>query len=93
MADARSIGCVAARRNVVDLQGNDVTTTQLTVDSKVEQRPITNPSFDLKLCSDGLDVLGAKWQLRANDLPLAPGSGFRDGRDGARDSGHVDLLS
>jgi hypothetical protein len=38
---------VAVRGNFVDLEGKEVATPELAVDSKVEQREVSSPSFDL----------------------------------------------
>jgi len=39
------------------------------VDGKIEQSEVPNPTSNLELCPDGPDVLG-KWRLRSNDLSL-----------------------
>jgi hypothetical protein len=93
LADARSIGRVAARRDVIYFQGDDVATTKFAIDSDVEQRQIANPTLDLELRPDGPDMLRAEWRLRANDLSLIPRYALGDVLVGAGDIGRGDLLS
>jgi hypothetical protein len=93
LADARSIGRIAARRNVIDSQSDYVASTEFAIDSDVEQRQIANATFDLKLSSDGPDVLRAKWRLCADDFSLIPRYALGNVLAGAWDIGHGDLLN
>jgi hypothetical protein len=38
---------VSARRNVIDLERDDVATTQLAVDGEIEQGEVADTAFDL----------------------------------------------
>ncbi|MCK1495246.1 hypothetical protein IVB14_33775 [Bradyrhizobium sp. 180] len=93
LADTGSIGRIAAGCDIIDFEGDNVATTKFAIDSDVEQRQIANPTFDLELCSNGPDVLGTEWRLRANDLSLIPRSPLGDVHVGAWDISHDDLLS
>ena len=70
---------IATRCNVIDLECHDVATAKLAVDSEVEQSKIADATFDLELCPDRLDILGAEWRLRADDLALVPRNTPRGG--------------
>jgi hypothetical protein len=56
LPDCRTIESVAIRRHVIDPDRNDITTAQLTIDSKVEQRDIARAFFHMQLGSDRPDV-------------------------------------
>ena len=56
LSDGGPIHRVAARRNIIDADGDDVTATQLAVDRQVEQRQIALLALDLELGSDRPDV-------------------------------------
>jgi hypothetical protein len=81
----RSSGDLFAVADVPDLEGNEVTTAELAVDSKVEECEFADPIFHLKADSKCPDVLGLEWRLLANDLALVPWlamSGVRYGSHG-----------
>ena len=46
LSDGRTIDRIAIRSDVFDPQGDDVATTQLAVDCKVEKGKVAAPSFD-----------------------------------------------
>jgi len=52
LADCRTIESVAIRRHVIDSDRYDITSAQLAVDSKVEQREIARAFFDVQFGSD-----------------------------------------
>ena len=62
--------------NVVDLQRYNIAATKFTIDGHIEQGQVTEPTFDLELCSDRPDVLGTKWRLCTDDLSLFHGTFF-----------------
>jgi hypothetical protein len=54
---------VAARGNIFDLEGNDITPTQLAVDGEIKHRQIARIAPDLKFGSDRPDMLRAERRL------------------------------
>jgi len=72
LANARTICCIAAWRDVIDLQRHDVAATKLAVDGYVEQGQVTESASHLELRPDGPDVLGAEGRLRSDDFSLVP---------------------
>jgi len=42
----RTIDCIAIRSDITDLQGDEIATTELAVDGKVEQGKVTGPFLD-----------------------------------------------
>jgi hypothetical protein len=74
LPNTRAIGCIIARRDVIDLERHDIATTELTVDSEIEQSKVPNPTFDLKLDPDRPDVLGARPSISVEKILARPGS-------------------
>jgi hypothetical protein len=77
LSDSRSIRGIAIRRDIINFEGHEIATTELAIDSEVEERKVPNAAFDLKLSSDRPNVLGAKRRLCPDDLPFIPGDVLR----------------
>jgi len=72
LSDGRSVHRVAARRHVIDAQGNDITAAQLAVDSEVEERQIALSIRHLELSSYRPDVAWSQRWLGADELSFIP---------------------
>jgi hypothetical protein len=73
LADAGSISRYAVGSNVLDFNADDVTPSQLAVDSNVEHRKIACLAVDLKLGTDRPHVLGPQGRLGTDQFALVPG--------------------
>src|SRR5262245_55032381 len=76
LPDRSPVSRISTRRNVIDLERDDIATAELAVDGEIEQSEVTETTFDLELCPDRPDVLRAEWRLRSDDLALVPGDTF-----------------
>ena len=72
--------------NVPDLQGNEVASTQLAVNTQVKQRELAYPVLHLEADAERPDVLELERSLLPDDLALVPrlamsgvARGFHDG--------------
>ena len=81
----RSSGHLLAVADVPDLEGDEVTTAELAVDSKVEECEVADPVFHLKSDSKCPDVPGLERRLLANDLALVPWLAMNGVRYGSHD--------
>ena len=72
LADASSIGCQAARGDVLDLDANDITPAQLAVDCKIEHRQVAFLAVQLELSTDRPHVLGLQGRPGADHFASIP---------------------
>src|SRR6185437_15679261 len=79
LSDGRTVDRIAIRRDVFDPQGDNVATSQLAVDRKVEQRKVAGPSFDQESGSDRPGLVWAQRRLGSDKLALVPGRATGDG--------------
>jgi hypothetical protein len=63
LAYDRAIDGISIRRDIFDPQGDDVATTKLTVDGKIEQRKVSGPLFDQQSGSDRPDLVWPQRRL------------------------------
>src|SRR5215475_7861358 len=61
-----AIDCIAIRSNILDLQGDDVATTKLAINGKVEHRQVAGSSLDQQSGSDRPNVLWSQWRFGPN---------------------------
>jgi hypothetical protein len=73
LPNGRTIDRIAIPSDIFDPQGDDVATSQLAVDRKVEQRKVAGPSFDQESCSDRPDLVWPQRRFRSDQLALVPG--------------------
>lgn len=73
LSDDRTIDGIAIRSEVFDPLGDDVATSQLAIDRKVEQGKVAGPSFDQEPASDRPDLVWPRWRLAPISLPLFQG--------------------
>jgi len=52
LSDGCAIGRVAARGDILDPDGDDVTAKKLAVDCQIEHGEVANAAFNLKFCPD-----------------------------------------
>src|SRR6185437_4741313 len=79
LSDGRTVDGIAIRSDVFDPQGDDVATSQLAVDRKVEHGKVAGPSFDQESGSDRPDLVWAQRRLGSDQLALVPGRAPGDG--------------
>ena len=72
LQDDGTRGHLVSMRNVTDFEFDKVTSAQLAVDAKVEERELSDPSFHLKTHAQSLDVLDLEGGLLSNNLVLVP---------------------
>jgi hypothetical protein len=72
LAHCRAINGVSVRRNVLDFEGNDIATAQLTVDGQIEHRQVAFAVCDLELCADRPDVFWPERRFGSYQLALVP---------------------
>jgi len=72
LADASSIGCQAARGDVLDLDVDHITPAQLAVDCKIEHRQVAFLAVQLEFGADRPHVLGLQGRPGAYDFALVP---------------------
>jgi hypothetical protein len=65
-------GNAVAVADVTDLQPDEITSAQLAVDTKVEQREISRAAKQLEPDADGPDLSQFERRLLANQLALVP---------------------
>lgn len=70
--NSRSISHVAARRDVVDAEADEIAAAQLIVDGKIEQSEIALAVLNLKSDTNGPDLLRPKGTLLTNETSLVP---------------------
>jgi hypothetical protein len=87
-----TVGGVAVRSDVIDLDGDDIAAAQLAVDRQVEHREVTCSSLDVEPRSDRPNVLRPERGLCADQLALVPGN-TRRLRGKISRFGHGQLLS
>ena len=74
LPDGRTIDRIAIRSDIFDSQGDDVATTQLAVDRKVERGKVAGPSFYQEPRSDRAQTwFGRSGGLAPISLPLFQG--------------------
>jgi hypothetical protein len=73
LAYGRSIARITIRRNVFDLESDDIAASQLAVDGQIEHREIARSLLDLELGPDRPDVLLPQGRLGPYQLSLVPG--------------------
>jgi hypothetical protein len=73
LPNGRPIDGIAIWRNVLDPEGDDITTPQLAVDGQIEHGQITDSLVDLELGPDRPDVFLSQRRLGSNQLPFVPG--------------------
>jgi hypothetical protein len=69
------------RSNVLDLERDDIATTQLAVDCQIEHRQIARTSLYLQLGPDRPYVLWSQWGLGTDQLAFVPSNALRRGWD------------
>ena len=69
----RTIDCVPARSDILNLHGYDIAATQLAVDGEVEHSQVTGLSLNQQPGPDRPNVLWSQWRFRPNQLALVPG--------------------
>jgi hypothetical protein len=74
LPDGRTIDSIAIRSDIFDPQGDDVATTQLAVDRKVEKGKVAGPSFDQEPGSDRPDLVWPQRRFGSDQLALVPGA-------------------
>ena len=70
--DDGSGGHLIAVGHVTDFEGYEVTSAQLTVDTKVEECELADPAFHLKTYAQGPDVFHLEGSFLPDDLSLVP---------------------
>jgi hypothetical protein len=73
LPNGRPIGGIAIRSNVLDLEGDDITTSQFAVDGQIEQGQITRSLVNLELGPYRPDVFLSQRRLGSNQLSFVPG--------------------
>jgi hypothetical protein len=68
LADRVAVEGVAVGRDIGDLDRHHIAATQLTVDRQVEQGEVARFAGELKVRSDGPDMLGLKRRFRPDEL-------------------------
>jgi hypothetical protein len=68
LSGCRTIESVAIRRHVIDPDRHDITSAQLAVDSKVEQREVARAFFDVQFSSDRPDMARSQRRLLRDNL-------------------------
>lgn len=68
MPDGRTIDRIAIRSDIFDPQGDDVATTQLAVDGKVEKGKVAGPSFDQEPGSDRPELVWPQRRFGSDQL-------------------------
>jgi len=72
LPDGCTIDGDVMRRNVLDLDADDVTAPELAVDGEIEHGEVTCSPLDLQLRADRPDMLGSQWRLGADQFSLIP---------------------
>jgi hypothetical protein len=72
LADSCPIDCHAVRCHVLDREADDITTSKLAVDGKIEHCQISNATFDLELCPYRPDIFGSERRIRTDKCSLIP---------------------
>ena len=72
LPNGRPIDGIPIWRNVLDLEGDDITTPQLAVDGQIEHGQITDSLVDLELGPDRPYVFLPQWWLGSNQLSFVP---------------------
>ena len=70
LPNGRPIDGIAIWRNVLDSEGDDITTPQLAVDGQIEHGQITDSLVDLELGPDRPDVFLSQRRLGSTSFPL-----------------------
>jgi hypothetical protein len=78
LAHSGAIDGVAVGCNVIDLNGDNVTSSEFAIDREIEQRQVAPLPVDLKLRPDGPDVFRPERRLSACELPLFQGTRFAE---------------
>jgi hypothetical protein len=73
LPDDRTIDRIAIRSDIFDPQGDDVATTQLAVDRKIEKGKVAGLSFDQEPGSDRPDLVWPQRRFGPDQLALVPG--------------------
>jgi hypothetical protein len=84
LAGGRPIDGIAIRSNVLDLERDDIATSQLAVDGQIEQGQITGSLVDLEFGPDRPDVFLPQWRLGSDQLSFIPGYPFGGGQQEIR---------
>jgi hypothetical protein len=72
LANVGPVDGVAVGRHVIDIEGNEITTTQLAVDGQIEHRQIAHTLCKLQIGPNCPDVTWSQWRFGAGDLALIP---------------------
>jgi len=72
LSDGRTIDRIAIRSDISDPQGEDVATTQLAVDRKVEKGKVAGPSFDQESGSDRPNLVRPQRRFGSDQLTFVP---------------------
>jgi hypothetical protein len=75
LAYGRSIAGITIRRNVLDLESDDIAASQLAVDGQIEHRQITRSLLDLEPWSGSprrVSAAAAAWLLQLSFVPGYP---------------------
>jgi hypothetical protein len=75
-----AIDCIAIRSNIIDLQGDDIATTELAVDGKIEQGEVAGSPFDQQPGPDRPNLVGRSGGLAPINLPLFQGVRRAEGK-------------
>jgi len=74
LPNRRPIDGVSPRCDIVHLEGNDITSAQLAIDSQVEHRQVSDATLDLQSRPYRPDVFRSERRLRTNQLSFVPGN-------------------
>ena len=73
LPDGRAVHRVAARGDIVDADGDDVTAAKLAVDRQVKEGEIPLLSLDPQLRPDRPDMARTLWRFGVDELAFVPG--------------------
>jgi hypothetical protein len=73
LPDGRTIDRIAIRSDIFDPQGDDVATTQLAVNRKIEKGKVAGPPFDQEPGSNRPDLVWPQRGFGSDQLALVPG--------------------
>jgi hypothetical protein len=76
LSDSCAIRCISACSDILDPNGDDITTPKLAIDCQVEHGKVASAALDLELCPDRPDVFGSQRRLCPGSLPLFHGTRF-----------------
>jgi hypothetical protein len=72
LPDSCAIRRISGCSDILDPDGDDIATSELTVDCQIEHGEVASAALDLELCPDRSDVLGSQRWLCPGQLALVP---------------------